>query len=48
VLRGATPVEGPASRPLPQLPLSSDADGYLVATGDFSAPVGPGWWGYDA
>ena len=48
VLRGATPVEGPASRPLPQLPISTDADGYVIAEGDFSAPVGPGWWGYDA
>lgn len=48
VLRGAAPVEGPAARPLPQLPLGTDADGYLVAEGDFSAPVGPGWWGYDA
>ena len=48
VLKGAEPVEGPAARPLPQLPLGLDADGYLVAEGDFSAPVGPAWWGYDA
>ncbi len=48
VLRGAEPVEGPASRPLPQLPLGADPDGYLIALGDFTAPVGPGWWGYDA
>ena len=45
VLRGAIPIEGPAARPLPQLPLGLDKDGYLVATGDFSEPVGPGWWG---
>lgn len=44
VLEGAAPTEGPATRPLPQLPLQIDADGYLVAAGDFSAPVGPGFW----
>ncbi|WP_047692016.1 ubiquinol-cytochrome c reductase iron-sulfur subunit [Kocuria sp. ZOR0020] len=32
---------GPASRPLPQLPISVDDEGYLVATGDFPEPVGP-------
>ena len=44
VLRGAQPVFGPTTRALPQLPLEIDADGYLRATGDFSAPVGPGFW----
>ena len=44
VLRGAKPVFGPAARSLPQLPLSVDDDGYLIATGDFEAPVGPGFW----
>ena len=39
--RGAIPVFGPAVKPLPQLPLAVDGDGYLVAAGDFSAPVGP-------
>jgi ubiquinol-cytochrome c reductase iron-sulfur subunit len=43
-LRGARPVGGPATRPLPQLPLTVDAEGYLAATGDFSSPVGPGFW----
>jgi ubiquinol-cytochrome c reductase iron-sulfur subunit len=38
--RGATPVHGPASHPLPQLPLALDDDGFLVATGDLSAPPG--------
>jgi ubiquinol-cytochrome c reductase iron-sulfur subunit len=42
---GATVIFGPAGRPLPQLPLMIDADGYLAAAGDFSARVGPGWWG---
>ena len=44
VLRGAVPVFGPAARPLPQLPLAVDPEGYLVADGDFSAPVGPSFW----
>jgi ubiquinol-cytochrome c reductase iron-sulfur subunit len=44
VLRGAVPTFGPAARPLPQLPLTVDADGYLVAAGDFHAPVGPSFW----
>ncbi len=46
VLRAAVPVEGPAARPLPQLPLGTDDDGYLVALGDFTDPVGAGWWRY--
>lgn len=45
VLDGARPIAGPAARPLPQLPLSVDAEGYLVATDDFPEPVGPGFWG---
>jgi ubiquinol-cytochrome c reductase iron-sulfur subunit len=36
--RGAEPVAGPASHPLPQLPLAVDADGFIIATGDLSAP----------
>jgi ubiquinol-cytochrome c reductase iron-sulfur subunit len=44
VLDGARPIFGPAARPLPQLPLALDGDGYLVADGDFSDPVGPGFW----
>ena len=44
VVQGARPTSGPATRPLPQLPLTIDANGYLVATGDFSSPVGPGFW----
>jgi quinol---cytochrome c reductase iron-sulfur subunit len=44
VLDGASVVFGPAARPLPQLPMEADADGFLVARGDFSAPVGPGFW----
>jgi quinol---cytochrome c reductase iron-sulfur subunit len=44
VLRGAVPIFGPAARPLPQLPLEADADGYLVAGGGFPEPVGPSFW----
>ncbi|HEX6235929.1 MAG TPA: Rieske 2Fe-2S domain-containing protein [Acidimicrobiales bacterium] len=44
VLRWATPVFGPAARALPQLPLDVDGEGFLVASGDFSDPVGPGFW----
>lgn len=40
----ARPISGPATRPLPQLPIEIDAEGYLVARGDFSAPIGPGFW----
>ncbi|MCF8528354.1 MAG: Rieske (2Fe-2S) protein [Aquiluna sp.] len=35
---------GPASRPLPQLPIAVDAEGYLVAQSDFLEPVGPTFW----
>lgn len=45
VLDGARPVQGPADRPLPQLPLVIDDDGTLRAGGGFTGPVGPGWWG---
>jgi len=38
---------GPASRPLPQLPIAVDAEGYLVATSDFREPVGPSYWERD-
>ena len=44
VLRGAEPVFGPAARSLPQLPLAVDDEGFIVANGDFSSPVGPGFW----
>jgi ubiquinol-cytochrome c reductase iron-sulfur subunit len=37
-------VFGPAARPLPQLAISVDDEGYLVAQGDFTQPVGPSFW----
>jgi ubiquinol-cytochrome c reductase iron-sulfur subunit len=40
----ARPVGGPATRPLPQLRLAVDDDGFLVAEGDFDQPVGPIAW----
>jgi ubiquinol-cytochrome c reductase iron-sulfur subunit len=42
--RGATVLFGPAPRPLPQLPITTDADGYLVAMSDFHEPVGPSFF----
>jgi ubiquinol-cytochrome c reductase iron-sulfur subunit len=35
---------GPAGRPLPQLPITVDDEGYLVARSDFTEPVGPSFW----
>ena len=35
---------GPAARPLPQLPIAVDDEGYLIATSDFQEPVGPSFW----
>lgn len=44
VADGAKVVFGPAKRPLPQLPITVDDEGYLVAQGDFTEPVGPSFW----
>ncbi|MCL5947894.1 MAG: Rieske 2Fe-2S domain-containing protein [Actinobacteria bacterium] len=44
VLDGAQPVFGPAPRPLPQLPLMIDSEGYLRAQQPYDQPVGPGFW----
>ncbi len=37
-------VFGPAARAMPQLPITVDAEGYLVAVSDFQQPVGPSFW----
>ncbi len=37
-------VFGPAVRRMPQLPIGVDAEGYLIALGDFAEPVGPSFW----
>ncbi len=47
VLESCKPIFGPAARALPQLPLALDGSGYLIATGDFSSPTGPGFWDRD-
>ena len=44
VTDGAKVIFGPAHRPLPQLPIEVDAEGYLVATDDFPEPIGPSFW----
>lgn len=44
VLDGAHPTSGPAARAQPQLPIQIASDGTLVALGDFSDPIGPGYW----
>ncbi|MFO7250194.1 MAG: Rieske 2Fe-2S domain-containing protein [Actinomycetes bacterium] len=41
---GAKVIFGPAARPLPQLPITVDSEGYLVAQSDFQVPVGPSFW----
>ncbi|MGO1228622.1 MAG: cytochrome bc1 complex Rieske iron-sulfur subunit [Brachybacterium sp.] len=44
VTDGAKVIFGPAHRPLPQLPIEVDDEGYLVAPGDFTEPIGPSFW----
>lgn len=41
---GAKVIFGPAARPLPQLPIGVDGEGYLIAQSDFNVPVGPSFW----
>ena len=42
--RGAEVLFGPAARPLPQLPITVDDEGYFVAMSDFLEPIGPSYW----
>jgi ubiquinol-cytochrome c reductase iron-sulfur subunit len=44
LLQDATPVFGPAARPLPKLAITVDDEGYFVAKGDFDEPIGPSFW----
>jgi ubiquinol-cytochrome c reductase iron-sulfur subunit len=46
--RGAKVIFGPAARPLPQLAISVDDEGYFVAQGDFAEPIGPSYWERDS
>ncbi|MBV9379380.1 MAG: Rieske (2Fe-2S) protein [Streptosporangiaceae bacterium] len=41
---GANVIFGPAARALPQLPLTLNSQGQLVAASDFTQPVGPSFW----
>ena len=43
ILAGAKPVNGPAARALPRLPIRREGDSF-VAEGDFPQPVGPSFW----
>jgi ubiquinol-cytochrome c reductase iron-sulfur subunit len=38
------PVFGPATRRLPQLPITLDDEGYFVAQSDYKEPTGPAFW----
>ncbi len=44
VTRDCAVIFGPAARPLPQLPLAVDDEGYLVSSEDFQEPIGPSYW----
>lgn len=44
VADGAKVVFGPAVRPLPQLPIALDDEGYIVAQADFDEPIGASFW----
>lgn len=41
---GARQVFGPAPRPLPQLPLMIDDEGFVRAQSDYDEAIGPGFW----
>lgn len=44
VTTGASVIFGPAARPLPQLAITVDSEGYLVAQHGFTEAVGPSFW----
>ena len=44
VTRAAKVIFGPAARPLPQLAITVDSEGYLIAQQGFTEPVGPSFW----
>jgi ubiquinol-cytochrome c reductase iron-sulfur subunit len=44
VTRAAKVIFGPSARPLPQLAITVDSEGYLVAQAPFNEPVGPSFW----
>ncbi|SCG36087.1 ubiquinol-cytochrome c reductase iron-sulfur subunit [Micromonospora halophytica] len=40
----AKPIFGPANRPLPQLPIEVDDEGFFVAKSDYQDAIGPDFW----
>jgi ubiquinol-cytochrome c reductase iron-sulfur subunit len=44
VTRAAKVIFGPSARPLPQLAITVDSEGYLIAQAPFNEPVGPSFW----
>ena len=40
----ANVIFGPAARELPQLPITLDAEGYIIARDSFQQPIGPSFW----
>ncbi|MGY1827143.1 MULTISPECIES: cytochrome bc1 complex Rieske iron-sulfur subunit [unclassified Blastococcus] len=44
VTAGAKPIFGPATRSLPQLPITVDDEGFFVARSDYIEAVGPTYW----
>ena len=44
VTRAAKVIFGPSARPLPQLAITVDSEGYLIAKQPFSEAVGPSFW----
>ncbi len=40
----ANVIFGPAARELPQLPITIDSDGYIIAQDSFNQPIGPSFW----
>jgi len=44
IIDNAEPIFGPATRKLPMLPIKVDDEGFVVATSDYTEPVGPGFW----
>lgn len=48
VTRAAKVIFGPAARPLPQLAITVDSEGFLIAKAPFNEAVGPSFWGRDS
>jgi ubiquinol-cytochrome c reductase iron-sulfur subunit len=44
ITNNAQPIFGPATRRLPMLPLTVDAEGFFVAKSDYKDTVGPDFW----